>query len=207
MAFEEADPWASPALHRGHNHADEPRPDRKANGHQTPKAETQPSHGKTGTSRTSNVAHTESSHNSARREPLARADSGWQPEDSSNVPPFSPQQRPSVGSVEFGPSDRPAEPREHSSSLTRPIGGNRALGRGVDEIVVVTLLPEKEGLFMFQHRNYQVSSARRGSKVTRRYSDFLWLLECLQKRYPFRQLPLLPPKRVAGMSISSGHVQ
>jgi hypothetical protein len=50
---------------------------------------------------------------------------------------------------------------------------------------------------MFQHHNYEVSSLRRGSKVIRRYSDFVWLLDCLQKRYPFRVLPLLPPKRVA----------
>ena len=71
-------------------------------------------------------------------------------------------------------------------------------GGGVEEVVVVTVLPEKEGMFLFQHRNYQVSSARRGSKVVRRYSDFVWLLDCLHKRYPFRQLPLLPPKRVAG---------
>ena len=51
---------------------------------------------------------------------------------------------------------------------------------------------------MFQHNNYEVKSARRGSTVIRRYSDFVWLLDCLHKRYPFRQLPLLPPKRVAG---------
>jgi len=53
-------------------------------------------------------------------------------------------------------------------------------------------------MFMFQHHNYEVKSARRGSSVVRRYSDFVWLLDCLHKRYPFRQLPLLPPKRVAG---------
>ncbi|KAM0749187.1 hypothetical protein T439DRAFT_290745 [Meredithblackwellia eburnea MCA 4105] len=40
-----------------------------------------------------------------------------------------------------------------------------------------------------------------GSNVERRYSDFVWLLECLTRRYPFRLLPLLPPKRVA----ISGH--
>ena len=34
--------------------------------------------------------------------------------------------------------------------------------------------------------------------MVRRYSDFVWLLDCLHKRYPFRILPLLPPKRVAG---------
>jgi len=49
----------------------------------------------------------------------------------------------------------------------------------------------------FQHRNYEVASVRRGTKVVRRYSDFVWLLDCLHKRFPYRQLPLLPPKRVA----------
>jgi sorting nexin-8 len=59
-------------------------------------------------------------------------------------------------------------------------------------------MPEKEGLLFFQHHNYEVTNPRRGSKVVRRYSDFVWLLDCLHKRYPFRVLPLLPPKRVAG---------
>jgi sorting nexin-8 len=58
-------------------------------------------------------------------------------------------------------------------------------------------MPEKEGIFMFQHHNYEVMSQRRGGKVVRRYSDFVWLLDCLHKRYPFRVLPLLPPKRMA----------
>nr|CAG8445583.1 15784_t:CDS:10 [Entrophospora candida] len=34
------------------------------------------------------------------------------------------------------------------------------------------------------------------SKVIRRYSDFWWLMECLVKRYPFRILPILPPKKI-----------
>lgn len=67
----------------------------------------------------------------------------------------------------------------------------------------MNLLEEKEGMFMFQHRNYEVASVRRNSKVIRRYSDFVWLLDCLHKRYPFRQLPLLPPKRV---SINGNHI-
>lgn len=71
-------------------------------------------------------------------------------------------------------------------------------GSGAEDVITVTLLPEKEGMFMFQHRNYEVKSTRRGSSVVRRYSDFVWLLDCLHRRYPFRQLPLLPPKRVAG---------
>lgn len=74
---------------------------------------------------------------------------------------------------------------------------------GVEESVLVTLMPEKEGVFMFQHHNYEITSQRRGSKVIRRYSDFVWLLDCLQKRFPFRMLPLLPPKRV---SVNGNHL-
>jgi sorting nexin-8 len=84
------------------------------------------------------------------------------------------------------------------AALGRSIGGGgRITSHGVEETVTVTAIAEKEGMFMFQHRNYEVSSVRRNSKVIRRYSDFVWLLDCLHKRYPFRQLPLLPPKRVA----------
>lgn len=86
---------------------------------------------------------------------------------------------------------------------SRALGGGRVTGYGVEEIIQITLLPEKEGMFMFQHHNYEVVSPRRGSKVIRRYSDFVWLLDCLHKRYPFRQLPLLPPKRVGGTSSPS----
>ncbi|KAI0010214.1 hypothetical protein F4779DRAFT_578563 [Xylariaceae sp. FL0662B] len=89
------------------------------------------------------------------------------------------------------------EPGGHPSvSHSRTISGGRT-GSAIEENIVVTLMPEKEGMFMFQHHNYEVSSIRRGSKVIRRYSDFVWLLDCLHKRYPFRVLPLLPPKRVA----------
>jgi sorting nexin-8 len=70
-------------------------------------------------------------------------------------------------------------------------------GAGPEEAILVTLMPEKEGVFLFQHHNYEVTSQRRGSKVVRRYSDFVWLLDCLHKRYAYRVLPLLPPKRVA----------
>ncbi|CAK7232138.1 Sorting nexin mvp1 [Sporothrix curviconia] len=104
----------------------------------------------------------------------------------------------------FGDLPTPGTNGDSASSrdalASRTIGGNGGRGRtgsAIEETVLVTLMPEKEGLFMFQHHNYEVTSARRGSKVVRRYSDFVWLLECLHKRYPFRVLPLLPPKRVA----------
>ncbi|KAJ2905924.1 Sorting nexin mvp1 [Zalerion maritima] len=95
-----------------------------------------------------------------------------------------------------GDRDRESGGNPPGPSATRTIGCGRT-GAAIEENIVVTLMPEKEGIFLFQHHNYEVTSARRGSKVIRRYSDFVWLLDCLHKRYPFRALPLLPPKRVA----------
>lgn len=97
------------------------------------------------------------------------------------------------------------EQRGHrGGSLGRSLGGSRHTNHAVEELITVTLLPDKEGMFMFQHRNYEVKSGRRASTVIRRYSDFVWLIDCLHKRYPFRQIPLLPPKRVAGMIVVLG---
>lgn len=52
--------------------------------------------------------------------------------------------------------------------------GRMRIPRGPEETITVNVLPEKEGMFMFQHRNYQIGSSRRGSRVVRRYSDFVW---------------------------------
>lgn len=66
------------------------------------------------------------------------------------------------------------------------------------DLVKVNVAPEREG-FLFKHTNYVVESQQRSSVVLRRYSDFWWLLETLMKRYPFRILPNLPPKKLGGM--------
>ncbi|KAI5281612.1 Sorting nexin mvp1, partial [Ascosphaera aggregata] len=85
-----------------------------------------------------------------------------------------------------------------ANNLSRTLGGGSKVPPPKDdEIISIVMLPEKEGMFMFQHRNYEVKSSRRESSVIRRYSDFVWLHDCLIKKYPFRQIPLLPPKRVA----------
>lgn len=105
-----------------------------------------------------------------------------------------------LGGDGFGSGEDDQRDRR-GGSLGRSLGGSRHTNRAVEEIITVSLLPDKEGMFMFQHRNYEVKSARRASTVIRRYSDFVWLLDCLHKRYPFRQLPLLPPKRVAGKTM------
>ncbi|ORX39040.1 hypothetical protein BD324DRAFT_576638 [Kockovaella imperatae] len=62
------------------------------------------------------------------------------------------------------------------------------------EKIEVGLIAEKEGWFL---QKYRVESDRRSTEpVSRRYSDFVWLLDCLIKRYPFRLLPALPPKKI-----------
>ncbi|TQS38255.1 hypothetical protein Golomagni_01245 [Golovinomyces magnicellulatus] len=77
-----------------------------------------------------------------------------------------------------------------------PVDSSRLTNIDDEETILVTLLPEKEGLFMFQHHCYHLISVKKGKRVVRRFSDFVWLLDCLHSRFPFRQLPLLPPKRV-----------
>lgn len=111
-----------------------------------------------------------------------------------------------------GPQNAVASPfggvpdRTPGAALPRNLPQNSSAGRVgpmPEENILVTLMPEKEGVFMFQHHNYEIASQRRGSKVIRRYSDFVWLLDCLNKRYPFRVLPLLPPKR---MGVNGNHL-
>ncbi|KAI8988434.1 hypothetical protein BDF20DRAFT_855665 [Mycotypha africana] len=63
--------------------------------------------------------------------------------------------------------------------------------------ITLSRTPAKEG-FLLKHVNYEVESAKLGTKVLRRYSDYWWLWETLLKRYPFRTIPNVPPKRVGG---------
>lgn len=77
---------------------------------------------------------------------------------------------------------------------------------GKGDLIRIKEVPEKEGL-VFKHTNYAVThdlflgmNGPSGTKkVVRRYSDFVWLLEFLLKKYPFRVIPGLPPKKFTGM--------
>ncbi|KAJ3128469.1 Sorting nexin mvp1 [Nowakowskiella sp. JEL0407] len=69
--------------------------------------------------------------------------------------------------------------------------------------IEVQIAPEKGG-FIIKYINYLIQSSHHRSTVTRRYSDFLWLREILQKRYPYRIIPGLPPKQVGESEIGSG---
>lgn len=206
MTDPEDDPWASPDLHRNHHHAETQR----TNGNGSSNG-----HGFDGLSndapdpqqRTTSAFTTTTidSHLPSGRQSAA---SGNAPENLDGEWNYfgGASSNPDQG---FGraPNNQPASPfgglpsREPgatppAASHSRTISGSR-IGSGAEENILVNLMPEKEGMFLFQHHNYEVTSSRRGSKVIRRYSDFVWLLDCLHKRYPFRVLPLLPPKRVA----------
>ncbi|KAL2052166.1 hypothetical protein ABVK25_007608 [Lepraria finkii] len=186
------DPWASPALHRGHTHI--------VNSESTPSNTTSAKPLRNGLGEPSRTTSTFTTHSEEPvSTPMATEENagglGW----GSGAPPsggFPGSGQSGLGGGGFG-SSGDGQGNNAGGSLGRSLGGGRTINRGIEETVTVTLLPEKEGMFMFQHHNYEVKSARRASTVIRRYSDFVWLLDCLHKRYPFRQLPLLPPKRVA----------
>ncbi|CAE7158162.1 unnamed protein product [Rhizoctonia solani] len=63
------------------------------------------------------------------------------------------------------------------------------------ESAVVTIIPEKQGFLLNRYTVYAVQNDR-GPAVQRRYSEFAWLWDCLIRRYPFRVVPSLPPKRI-----------
>ncbi|KAF2863215.1 sorting nexin mvp1 [Piedraia hortae CBS 480.64] len=161
------DPWASPELHKGHVH----NPD--------------------GPTRTTSSFTTSGSPSGTYDTTPSHVQSGMNPAWGG---PSSYEGDRGLG---FGEADGSRHGGGANHTDHRPRASVMNTSREAEEEITVTLLGEKEGMFMFQHRNYEVTSVRRGSKVIRRYSDFVWLLDCLHKRYPFRQLPLLPPKRVA----------
>ncbi|KAG7093699.1 hypothetical protein E1B28_007354 [Marasmius oreades] len=53
----------------------------------------------------------------------------------------------------------------------------------------------QQGFILNRYTVYQITTDR-GSPVTRRYSEFVYLWDCLVRRYPFRLFPALPPKRI-----------
>ncbi|KAI0127559.1 hypothetical protein BJ170DRAFT_580759 [Xylariales sp. AK1849] len=210
MTDPEDDPWNTPDVHRNHNHAETPgangddsaslSPGLVSNGHDAfgpPDMHTRTTSNFTTTTVGSGPA-------SGRQSAVSGSvpeNPGWSYFDGANSnadPAFggSPSNQPAspFGDRSGGGREPGLNPPTNTHSRTISVGRT---GSAIEENILVTLLPEKEGMFMFQHHNYEVTSSRRGSKVIRRYSDFVWLLDCLHKRYPFRVLPLLPPKRVA----------
>ncbi|KAF2768972.1 hypothetical protein EJ03DRAFT_336507 [Teratosphaeria nubilosa] len=183
--FGEQDPWASPQMHRGHAHVN------GGGGQRT-----------TSTFTTNRVLAEEPADSS-----VGGTFGNGQPAQTSESTSWggTPAYRGGVASEGYGAGGAAGGEGGFggeggaggAGAPRRPVAPRMSTSRGADEQVTVSILEEKEGMFMFQHRNYEVTCIRRNSRVIRRYSDFVWLLDCLHKRYPFRQLPLLPPKRVA----------
>ena len=200
----DSDPWGSPAMHRGHTHTVENevtpskgvtavRPMNNGVGGSARTTSAFTTHSDLPTSTASTLEGDESSGG----RPVDGSGGGWDSYGNSTSG-FTGSAQSGTGAEGFA-SDLDGQGGNHTGGGTsRSLGSGGTTNRSVEEIVTVVLLPDKEGMFMFQHHNYEVKSVRRGSNVVRRYSDFVWLLDCLHKRYPFRQLPLLPPKRVAG---------
>ncbi|EGW30180.1 uncharacterized protein SPAPADRAFT_158723 [Spathaspora passalidarum NRRL Y-27907] len=84
----------------------------------------------------------------------------------------------------------------------------KPLLEGNDQVRIKEV-PEKEGI-IFKHINYIITfeSGGHSKKVIRRYSDFVWLLDFLLQKYPFRVIPGLPPKKfTVGSSPDSQFLQ
>ena len=184
--FGENDPWASPATHKGHGHL---------NGISTAAPQRTTS---TFTTNASDPPDTTGGGSYTGQSASSVDNAAWGASNSYNAAGSGAGfGAGSSGDDGFGGDD------DNTPSVPRRNVAPRSTSKGAEELVTVNLLDEKEGMFMFQHRNYEVASVRRNSKVIRRYSDFVWLLDCLHKRYPFRLLPLLPPKRV---QINGNHI-
>ncbi|KAI9678721.1 MAG: Sorting nexin mvp1 [Caeruleum heppii] len=209
IEYQESDPWASPELHKGHKHAQGPEggePNEQPAEAATSRDRDLPTRTtSTFTTTSTNLPEAPPRDNSTTHAPPNTGGGGWDAYNESGDQTFGATHNTDLSGGDFAGSNHLGTPPPAPEDLGRSLGGRRVTGGPVEEIVTVSVLPEKEGVFLFQHRNYQVSSARRASRVIRRYSDFVWLLDCLYKRYPFRQLPLLPPKRVAvnGTHLSS----
>ena len=96
------------------------------------------------------------------------------------------------------------EPHELSEDLNDWLKSVRNTYKPLSaDIILIEQLPDREGL-LFKHTNYVVkhlvplpdTETSKDRSVIRRYSDFVWLQEVLLKRYPFRLIPELPPKKI-----------
>ncbi|KAJ1969451.1 Sorting nexin mvp1 [Dispira parvispora] len=64
-----------------------------------------------------------------------------------------------------------------------------------EEPAEIALDDDRKGTF-FKFSTYTVRRTTATGKVQRRYSDFVWLREFLETRYPWCMLPKLPPKAI-----------
>ncbi|KAJ7224308.1 hypothetical protein GGX14DRAFT_425113 [Mycena pura] len=134
------------------------------------------------------------------------------PPSTSTLPPVNYRQNSTAGvrsPVPVYPTD---DPWNTYSRLTAP-NNNFDVGQGgassnlsgtglppywwkKQEIVKVSILGP-QGFILNRYMVYEINSSR-APPVPRRYSEFVFVWECLLRRYPFRLFPSLPPKRIGG---------
>ncbi|XP_058829648.1 sorting nexin-8-like isoform X2 [Topomyia yanbarensis] len=92
----------------------------------------------------------------------------------------------------------PGEGPSGSSSISLSMGSmGEDLGerRPCEPIIVVTVIPEKKGIFL-KHSEYEIKARAYDTVVRRRYKDFVALFSYLVEKYPYRIIPSLPPKQL-----------
>lgn len=62
--------------------------------------------------------------------------------------------------------------------------------------VLINVKTDNAGSFLLKHTEFELAGVFSKSEVkaTRRYRDFVWLHDALAARFPFRNVPVLPPK-------------
>ncbi|KAJ3228076.1 Sorting nexin mvp1, partial [Clydaea vesicula] len=61
------------------------------------------------------------------------------------------------------------------------------------ESIKVSISPIKKGV-IYKYVNFAMDT--KNGIILRRYNDFLWLSEVFLKKYPYRLIPILPPKKI-----------
>lgn len=109
------------------------------------------------------------------------------PEDPWNVPRY-----PSQGTYD---SSQPITPLTNGLTSTFSGSGLPRDWWNKQDTAEVNILGQ-QGFILNRYTVYEIKTDRAAAPVHRRYSEFVFLWDCLVRRYPFRLLPTLPPKRV-----------
>uniref|UniRef100_A0A1Q3F2Q3 Putative sorting nexin 8 n=1 Tax=Culex tarsalis TaxID=7177 RepID=A0A1Q3F2Q3_CULTA len=140
--------------------------------------------------------------------PLSSSEDDDDSSDEDELRAQDPVRSPSLNSATAMPMEgrsageiRPLSPGEGpsgSTSISVSLGsnGDESGERSLSEpSIVVTIVPEKKGIFL-KHSEYEIKSKAYDAEVKRRYKDFVTLHSYLVQKYPYRLIPSLPPKQL-----------
>ncbi|GME44226.1 hypothetical protein GTA08_BOTSDO03757 [Neofusicoccum parvum] len=178
----DADPWNSPDVHKGHNHSaimDSPR----ANGSGAPTPAISNGNGFPRTTSSFTTAadqpETTGNGNTLGKDPSSNGDgAGW---GGFGEPTGNGFSNAGLGEGFGAPAGDGGDGNNDPTGLGRSLGGGRITNNGAEEVVTVTAIPEKEGIFLFQHRNYQLMErlCKRNEGMAADYMRFGLALQAL----------------------------